>query len=116
MKPTVNDKGFTYWSYMLVYINNCLAVYHNPGPEMEELKSRYKLKNDTYGEPDRYLGANDGKYQLKHNRGKSYWSMCVYDNVVELCKMVRNWSEINGPKLNNKRKEANYCPKNRYLG
>ena len=58
MKPQVNKEGYSYWSYMLVYVDDCLAVHHDPGPVMEELKSRYKLKNDTYGEPERYLGAN----------------------------------------------------------
>ena len=34
---------------------------------MEELKSRYKLKNNMYGEPKRYVGANVEKYQVPHN-------------------------------------------------
>ena len=88
MKPLINNESYSYWSYMLVYVDDCLAVHHDPGPAMEDLKSRYKLKNDTYGEPARYLGANVEKYQLDHNGGKSYWSMHAYDYVVELCKMV----------------------------
>ena len=62
MKPAVNKGGYKYWSYMLVYVDDCLSVHHDPGPEMEELKSCYKLKNDKYGEPDRYLGENVGKF------------------------------------------------------
>ena len=54
---------------MLAYIDNCLAVHRDPGPVMEDLKSSYKLKNDTYGELKRYLGANVEKYQLQHNGG-----------------------------------------------
>ena len=113
MKPAVNKLGFTNWSYKLVYVDNCLAVHHDPGPVMEKLKSRYKLKNDKYGEPDRYLGANVGKYQLAHNGGKSYWSMHAYDYVVESCKMVRIWSNEDERKWNNKRPDAmksNYRP------
>ena len=72
---------------MLVYVDDCLAVYHDPGPVMEDLKSCYKLTNDTYREPERYLGANVKKYQVKHN-GETYWSMHAYDYVVESCKMV----------------------------
>ena len=72
MKPAVNNKGFTYWSYMLLYVDNCLAVHHDLGPVMEDFKSHYKLKNDTYGEPARYLGANVGKCQSDHNNRKSY--------------------------------------------
>jgi len=54
---------------MLVYVDDCLAVHHDPEPVMEDLKSRYKLKNDMYGEPARYLGGNIERYQLYHNGG-----------------------------------------------
>ena len=54
---------------MLVYVDDCLAVHRNPGPVMEDLKSRYKLKNDTHGEPERYLVTNVEKYQLEYNGG-----------------------------------------------
>ena len=70
MKPLINNEGYSYWSYMLVCVDDCLAVHHDPGPVMEDLKSHYKLKNDTYGEPARYLGGNVEKYQLDHNGGK----------------------------------------------
>ena len=89
MKPLVNKEGYSYWSYILVFVDDCLAVNHDPRPVMEELKSHYKLKNDKYGETERYLGENIEKYQLEHNGGKSYWSMHAYDYVVESCKMVQ---------------------------
>ena len=39
--------------------------------------------------------------------------MHVYDYVMKSCKMVRNWSETDGRKFSNKRKDsmkAKYCP------
>ena len=87
MKPETNKEGYKYWAYMLVYVDDCLAVNHDPGPEMEEIKSRYKLKNDTYGEPTRYLGANVDKFQIPET-GEKYWSMSAYDYVKESCRMV----------------------------
>ena len=51
---------------------------------MEKLKSQYKLKNDLYGEPTRYLGANVAKYQIP-KKGQKYWSMYAYDYVKESC-------------------------------
>lgn len=54
---------------MLVYVDYYLAVHHDPGLVMEDLKFCYKLKNDTYGESETHLGANVEKYQLKHNKG-----------------------------------------------
>ena len=97
---------------MLVYMDDCLLVHHDQGPVMEDLKSWYKLKNDLYGEPTRYLGANVGKYQVQDN-GQFYWSMHAYDYIVESCKMVWGWSENNNCKFKNNCKDtmhAKYCP------
>ena len=85
---------------MLVYVDDCLSVHHALGPEMEKFKSRYKLKNDLYGEPTRYLGANVKKYQILKT-GEKYWSMYAYDYIKESCKMVRGWSENEGCKFKN---------------
>ena len=68
MKSQTNNDCYSYWSYMLVYVNDYLAVHHDPEPVMEDLKSCYKLKNDTYGKLKRYLGVNVKKYQFQHNR------------------------------------------------
>ena len=38
MKKKVNKEGYKYWSYVLVYIDDCLLVYHDPNPIMEDLK------------------------------------------------------------------------------
>ena len=97
---------------MLVNVDGCLSVHHNPGPVIEELKSQHKLKNDTYGEPTRYLGENVEKYQVPLT-GKTYWSIHTYDYVVELCKMVQKWSENYERKFKNNcddAMKANYRP------
>ena len=112
MKPQTNKEGYKYWSYMLVYVDDCLALHHDPGPVMEELKSRYKLNNDTYGEPKRYLGANVEKYQVPLKE-KTYWSMHAHDYVVESCRMVRGWSVNDDRKFKNNCEDAmyvKYCP------
>ena len=62
MKAKCTKEGFEYWSYMLVYVDDCLLIDHDPGPVMEELKKEYSLKNDAYGRPDRYFGATIDPY------------------------------------------------------
>ena len=97
---------------MLVYVDDCLSVHHAPGPEMEKLKSQYKLKNDMYGEPTRFLGANVAKYQIPKT-GQKYWSMYAYDYIKESCKMMQGWSENDGFKFKNNRDDTmptKYCP------
>lgn len=71
MKPMIDHKGNKYWSYMLVYVDNCLLVHYDPDPVIEELKTHYTLKNDAHGPPDQYLGANVELYQMAD--GKSYY-------------------------------------------
>lgn len=79
MKPAVNKDGYRYLSYMLVYVCDYLAVHTYPGPIMEDLKSCYKLKVNSYEEPEKYFGKNFGKYQLEHDDEKLYWSIHASD-------------------------------------
>ena len=71
-----------------------------------------RTKNDLYGEPTRYLGANVKEYQVTHNK-QSHWSIHAYNYIVESCKMVQKWSENDGHKFKNNCDDAmktNYCP------
>ena len=111
MKPMTDHKGNKYWSYMLVYVDDCLLVHHEPDPVMEELKTHYSLKNDTHGPPERYLGANVEMFQL--GDGTSYWSMHPRDYVVQSVKLVQGWCVEDKRPWKKKRKNAmqhNYLP------
>ena len=55
MKKECDFSGQPYWSYMLVYVDDCLLINHDPNPTMEKLKKMYKMKRDAYGRPERYL-------------------------------------------------------------
>ena len=110
MKTRLKDGRFKYFLYLLVYVDDCLLLDHDPTPVMEELKKRYELKGDLYGPPDRYLGANIDKYQL--DDVNFYWSMHPNDYVTETSKMVKGW-RITAGRLWTKRKVAmnkNYSP------
>jgi hypothetical protein len=104
MKAECTKDGHEYWSYMLVYIDDCLLIHHDPNPVMEELESRYALKKDSYGCPDRYLGTNACKYQLED--GREYWCMHPGDYVKMSCKLVKGWSEKDSRRWTKNRKAA----------
>jgi hypothetical protein len=36
MKAECTKDGHAYWSYMLVYVDDCLLIHHDPNPVMEE--------------------------------------------------------------------------------
>ena len=87
MKPEAKADGSTYYSYLLVYVDDCLLIHHDPKIIMERLKKSYDLKGDAYGRPDRYLGANVKRYQFRD--GSEHWVMGLYDYVRETTKMVK---------------------------
>ena len=68
-------RGFTVlllsWrtTYVLVYVDDVLHLNHNPDTFMNRLAEVYKLKDDSVGEPDRYLGAKIEKVQLDDGSG-----------------------------------------------
>ena len=58
LKPVVKPNGTEYYKIMLLYAYNVIHLSHDIAPAMETLGKSYRLKDDTYGEPDHYLGAN----------------------------------------------------------
>ena len=86
MKKECNSLGRHYLLYMLVYVDDCLLIHHDPNPTMEKLKKMYKMKGDAYGTPERYLGANVTPFSLTTG---TFWCMYADDYVRESCKMVK---------------------------
>ena len=61
LRPAVKNCGFQYYEYVLTYVDDCLAISHNPKAIMQGIQSKFKLKNDKYDEPTIYLGATLAK-------------------------------------------------------
>ena len=61
LRPAVKNCGFQYYEYVLTYVDDCLAISHNPVATMKGIQSKFKLKNDKFGEPTDYLGATLAK-------------------------------------------------------
>jgi hypothetical protein len=58
-----------YYEYVLIYVDDILAVSEKPNWTVKMLSGLYKFKEDPktqkkYGPPNCYLGANVGKYKL----------------------------------------------------
>jgi hypothetical protein len=77
MKPKVKPDGFKYWSYVLVYTDDILAIDHEPKVVMDYLASRYTLKPGSVKEPDQYLGSQVSKFYIDgaDNPEKPRWAM-----------------------------------------
>ena len=88
MKRDFKPNGDPYYKYMLCYVDDFLHIGFNTKEDMDALNIIYRLK-EGFGSPDRYIGGNVNKLQLKGVR--VVWSTnCVYylkstiDNVDNL--------------------------------
>jgi hypothetical protein len=57
MHPNTKPDGTPYWEYVLLYVDDTLAVSQDPQAIMDHLASRYTLKKGSVKEPMEYLGA-----------------------------------------------------------
>ena len=90
MRRAVKPSGEEYWAYMLIYVDDCLHIHHDPDIDMTVLNGFYRLK-DGVQSPDRYLGANLEKVQLED--GSTAWSMTCVDYLKGAIRNVDNMLE-----------------------
>ena len=50
--------GSEYYKRLLVYVDDVLAISHNPEKIMKEIGMRFEIKNNEYGPPTMYLGGD----------------------------------------------------------
>eukprot|EP00934_Nitzschia_sp_Nitz4_P008349 Nitzschia sp. Nitz4//scaffold712_size1567//12//1007//NITZ4_009323-RA/size1567-processed-gene-0.1-mRNA-1//-1//CDS//3329557200//8339//frame0 len=73
LRPAVKPNGFKYYEMVLCYVDDVLAISHNPLSIIEEIKGTFKLKDDKAEPPDVYLGAQMQKVATK--TGRVCWTM-----------------------------------------
>ena len=88
-KPMVRpDDGEKYYSYMLLYVDDCLCIHHDAETALQQLDKYFQMKPGTIGDPDIYLGGKLRKVQL--NNGVWAWGMSPSKYVQDA---VRNSEE-----------------------
>jgi hypothetical protein len=98
MRAATKLDGFKYYEYVLIYVDDILALGEHPEKVMISLSDIYRLKKDkktgkAYAPPERYLGANIGQYDLPDSQ--QAWYMSSDDYVREAVKTVeQKLSEI----------------------
>ena len=63
MRPSTKLNGFEYYEYLLVHVDDVLAISHDPKPLIKEIG-----KKGSVGPPTRYLGATISKFQFLGDR------------------------------------------------
>jgi hypothetical protein len=57
MMPRTREDGFEYYSYVLIYVDDILAISHMALSDIHKIDYYFKMKRETIGDPDIYLGS-----------------------------------------------------------
>ena len=89
-KPMVRpEDGEKYYAYILLYVDDCLAIHHNPRQALEELDKYFEMKKGSIAEPDIYLGAKLRTVRLDND--VKAWSMSASKYVQETVNNVEDY-------------------------
>ena len=78
MRMNVKPDGEAYYEYILVYVDDLMAISHGAGKCLGDLKQFIKFKNDKIEEPSMYLGAT---LEKKSINGHQSWTISSKDYV-----------------------------------
>ena len=73
MRAAVKPNKEKYYEYVLCYVDDILAISHDPQAIMDHLSDKYTLKDGSVQEPTTYLGADIGKYDFKDGTNKKWY-------------------------------------------
>ena len=81
--------GEFYYELLLVYVDDVLAISHDPEEIMKQIGKRFEIKNDEYGPPKTHLGADVELFTLPDGtRAWSLFSTSYVNSAVETVKAL----------------------------
>jgi hypothetical protein len=110
IQAAVRDDRFEYYEMLLIYVDDILAVSHQPKLLIDAIGEYYKVKPDSDKEPEIYLGANAEKVQMPD--GREFWATSPRDYVKNAIKTVESLLEEDGEGYVLKNKVKNLFPMN----
>jgi hypothetical protein len=91
LRPAVKENGDEYYEYILIYVDDVLAISKDPRKVLEDLRGygddKLKFKNDKIDVPENYLGA---KLLRKKLNGIECWTMSSVDYVNAAVKTIQD--------------------------
>ncbi|KAL7539628.1 hypothetical protein ACHAWF_006464 [Thalassiosira exigua] len=64
--------GTIYYELLLVYVDDVLAISHDPEKIMETIGKRFEIKNDQYSPPTTYLGGELEQFTIPGSNERSW--------------------------------------------
>jgi hypothetical protein len=87
LRAAVKPNNFEYYEYIIAYMNDILAVSHNPEKILLNLADFYRLKNG-YAAPTLYLGAQVKQWHFPHDSIKPRWALSSEQYTKEAIKNI----------------------------
>ena len=103
-----DEKGNDYYELLLVYVDDILCVSRKPMETMDVINSLFSLKEPAK-EPDMYLGAVIGRWQLPD--GRWAWSMSAKGYLKEAVAIVKDMLSKEGRKMTGGKRAERPYPK-----
>ena len=97
MREGIKDNGEEYWEYMLLYVNDALAIGERPKEMLDQLNKYFELKPGSVGPPKIYLGAKLAREMLPN--GAIAWSMSSSKYIQDSISNLQKQMEKKGLKL-----------------
>jgi len=104
--------GFTYYAYVLVYVDDVLVISHVATKTMTALSKLFRLK-DGFAPPMRYLGATIQRWRLPGDEVATHWGHSSEEYVKQVLLNVERELLKTGNRLNGRFStpmSADYCP------
>ena len=95
LRASSKPDGEQYYEYVLMYVDDILAISCNPRAILEDVQKTFKLKNDKIEPPEFYLGA---KLQEKTLNNVRCWTITSQDYVKAAVANVENALKTKGRK------------------
>ena len=92
LKSQVDD-DFTYYSYILCYVDNIMVIHQNARPILAQIDKYMKLKENSVGDLDIYLGAK--LRQMKMPNGVIAWGISPSKYVQEAVRNCEDYLKKN---------------------
>ena len=81
-KPEIREEDkFKYYSYVLLYLDDCLCIHHSAEEELNKIDKFFKMKAGSIRDLDIYLGAK--VKPMKMNNGMTAWAISLSKYVNE---------------------------------
>ena len=93
LRAATKGDGEQYYEYVLMYVDDILAISCDAKSILQEIQGTFKLKNDKIETPEFYLGAN---LQCKDINGYKCWTVTSQDYIKAAVKNVEETIKKSG--------------------